>query len=268
MLCLYPPIVNLIDTSTPMIPSLPEKPVGALMNGLAILRYLADVCDPVGVTKVAKDLGLNPSTCFNLLKTLVHESLVNFDETAKTYTIGLGIVELAKGALERNTDIRMIRPHLQEIADRFGVTATLWQRVKGERVVLLDLAQSDSTIRVHMSIGQRLPMYVAAMGRCFIAASEMTREEIKQKFLSIRWESRPSFDTYLKEIQQARKVGYASDAGCHVKGVTTVSSVLPNDQQQPTLALSAVGFSAQLDSSATENLGLFIKSTIDRLEQR
>lgn len=251
--------------STSKTSLLPEKPVGALMSGLAILRYLAQVNDPVGVTKVAKDLKLNPSTCFNLLKTLVHEGLINFDETTKAYSIGIGLIELAKGALERNSYVQLVRPYLQEIADRFGVTATLWQRVQNERVVLLDLANSDSTIRVHMSIGQRLPMYVAAMGRCFIAVSELTREEVKRKFQAIRWESPPTFESYLKEIDKARHNGYATDVGHHVKGVTTVSSLVMNGRREPVVAISAVGFSAQLDSATVAELGRFITSRSDQI---
>ena len=63
--------------------SAPEKMVGALSAGLKVLRYLANASTPYGVTRIAKDLGLNASTCYNLLKTLVHERLVNFDEATK-----------------------------------------------------------------------------------------------------------------------------------------------------------------------------------------
>ena len=245
--------------------SLPDKPVGALMNGLAILRYLSNANESLGVTRIARDLELNPSTCFNLLKTLAHEGLINFDETSKTYAIGLGVVELAKGALEQNSYVRMIRPHLQEIANRHQVTATLWQRTKGDRVVLLDLADSDSTIRVHMSIGQRLPMYVAALGRCMAAATDLSDDALREKFLALRWENRPSFEDYLKEIEKVRLDGYAVDEGHHVKGVTTVSSAVLDDLKRPVMAISAVGFSAQLSSSDIQDLGGLIQSKTQKI---
>src|SRR5690554_946881 len=124
----------------------PEKLVGALSAGLHILRYLVNAPEPVGVTHIAKDLSLNSSTCFNLLKTLVHERLAVFDETTKTYSIGLGVVQLAKGALDASSYVPLLRPHLQEIASRHRVTTTLWHRIPGERVVLVDLADSESTI--------------------------------------------------------------------------------------------------------------------------
>jgi len=245
--------------------TLPDKPVGALMNGLAILRYLSNNPGSFGVTRIAKDLSLNPSTCFNLLKTLVHEGLVNFDDDTKTYTIGLGMVELAKGVLEQSAHVRMVRPYLQEIANRFRVTSTLWQRTKGERVVLVDLADSDSTIRVHMSVGQRLPMYIAALGRCMAAASCHTPDELKQKFSALRWENRPSFEEYAQAVKDVGVKGFAVDEGNYVKGVTTVSAAVLDEMRQPVMAISAVGFSAQLNEPMIEELGRFIRSTADKI---
>src|SRR5690606_26584060 len=169
-------------------------------------------------------LGLNASTCFNLLKTLVHENLIVFDEPTKTYSIGLGLVELAKGALEKASYVRLLKPHLQELAERHNVTTTLWQRTSDERVVLVDLAESGSPMRIHMSIGQRLPMYIAALGRCMAAHSELSPAELRSKLSQLRWEDGPSFETYLREVEEARQNGYAVDHGHYVRGVVTVSS--------------------------------------------
>lgn len=235
------------------------------MSGLAILRHLSNTPGSVGVTRIAKDLSLNPSTCFNLLKTLVHEGLVNFDEGNKTYTIGLGVVELAKGALESSAHVRMVRPYLQEIASRFRVTATLWQKAKGERVILVDLADSDSTMRVHMSVGQRLPMYIAALGRCMAAASTLTRDQLEQKFAALRWENSPSFEEYAKTVEDVGVKGFAVDEGHYVKGVTTVSAAVLDEMGRPVMAISAVGFSAQLTEPLIQELGLFIRSRADKI---
>lgn len=245
----------------------PDKPVGALVSGLAVLRYLASSTPPVGVTRIARDLGLHASTCFNLLKTLVHEGLVNFDEPTKTYTIGLGLVELAKGALEQTSYVRMVHPYLQEIAAQHRVTATLWHRTRGDRVVLLDRADNDSTVRVHMSIGQRLPMYLAALGRCMAAHSELGTDALRGKFETLRWENGPSFEVYLAEVEQARQCGYAVDNGSYVKGVTTVSSAVLDGDQRPIMAISAVGFSGQMDKQAIQELGEFLKARAERVSR-
>lgn len=243
------------DPSVMATPPVPEKLVGALSSGLSILRYLAIATQPMGVSRIARDLGLNASTCFNLLKTLVHERLVTFDDATKTYAIGIGLVELAKGALEQASFVRMLHPHLQEIAQRHGVTATLWQRTSDERVVLVDRADNPSAIRVHMSIGQRLPMYIAALGRAMAAHSGLSPLELRRRVSELRWEDGPSFDEYLADVDEARTRGYAVDTGRYVRGVTTVSSAVLDAGQRPIMAISAVGFSAQLGKPAIKALG-------------
>ncbi|MPM71643.1 HTH-type transcriptional repressor AllR [bioreactor metagenome] len=236
--------LHMTDTSPP------EKLVGALSAGLKVLRYLSSAQTPHGVSRIAKDLELNASTCFNLLKTLVHERLVTFDEGTKTYSIGLGLVELAKGSLEKATYARLMRPHLQELAARHNITVTLWQRIPDDRVVLVDLAESMSTMRVHMSIGQRLPMYIAALGRCMAAHSGLSVLELRRKLSELRWEDGPGFEAYMRDVEHVRNHGFAVDNGNFVRGVITVSSPILDAQRRPVMAVSAVGFATQLTDNA------------------
>lgn len=232
----------------------PEKLVGALSSGLKVLRYLASSSSPVGVTRIAKDLGLNASTCFNLLKTLVHERLITFDEATKTYAMGLGLVELSKGSLEKASYVRLMRPHLQELAARHNITTTLWQVSRSDRVVLVDLAESASALRIHMSIGQRLPMYIAALGRCMAAHSGLTAPQLRSKVSTLRWEDGPSFDTYMQEVEEVRRTGYAIDHGNYVRGVLTTSSPILDELHRPIMAVSAVGFATQFSESGLQAL--------------
>lgn len=241
-------------------PPPPEKLVGALSSGLAVLRYLAATPSSVGVTRVARDLELNSSTCFNILKTLVHEGLVTFDERTKTYSISIGLVELAKGALEQSSFVRMLRPHLDALAMEHSVTATLWQRSSGERVVLVDLADNPAAMRVHMSIGQRLPMYIAALGRCMAAYSNLSEDELRARISALRWENAPSFEEYYAEVQMVRDRGYAVDNGNYVKGVTTVSAPVVDGNNRAIMAISAVGFSAQLNKASIRALGEHLRA--------
>lgn len=233
----------------------PEKIVGALSSGLAVIRYLAGTGTPVGVTRIARDLELNSSTCFNILKTLVHEGVVIFDDATKTYAIGIGLVELAKGALEQSSYVRLIRPHLESLAAEHRVTATLWQRSREERVVLVDLADNTAAMRVHMSIGQRLPMYIAALGRCMAAYSDLTEEQLRDRIATLRWENAPSFEEYYAEVRQVRDRGFAVDNGNYVRGVTTVSAPIVDASDRANMAMSAVGFTAQLNKASIRQLG-------------
>ena len=81
------------------------------------------------------------------------------------------------------------------------------------------------------------------------AYSGLTRAELKRQFQSLRWENPPTFEQYWRDIEQVRSDGFAIDEGHYVRGVTTVSVPVLDETGRPLMAISAVGFSAQLDAA-------------------
>lgn len=235
-------------------PAAAPKLVGALAGGLKLLRYLSRSAAPVGVSRAARDLALNPSTCYNLLRTLVHEGLVDFDESAKTYSIGLGTVELARGALERSSIVRLMQPHLERLAARHSVTVVTWQRMPDERLLLVHTVESPAAVRIQMSVGARLPMLASASGRCVAAFGGMSRDEVKRRFGALRWDRAPTFTQYWASVVQARERGYAVDDGFFARGVTVFAVPVFGDGPPPAMTIGAAAFSAQLDAARTRAL--------------
>ena len=69
--------------------------VGSITHAFAILRHLSTATAPEGVTTIARSLGISPSSCFNILKTLAAEEYVDFNPQTKAYTLGWAPVVLA-----------------------------------------------------------------------------------------------------------------------------------------------------------------------------
>lgn len=224
----------------------PEKLVGALVSGIAILRYLRKARGPVSVTQTARELSLNPSTCYNLMRTLVHEGLANFDTATKSYTLSIGVVALAQGALDRDSRIRLMHPELARIARTHGVAMNLWQPVDFDRVMLVDRAEPEVALQISMRIGQRLPMLVGALGRCFAAFSDIPEAELRKRFRKVRLARPVDFETWLHEVRETRLRGSAVDEGNFATGVTTVSVPVFDGSGDMVMAVSAIAISAQL----------------------
>lgn len=222
-----------------------EKLVGALTAGLKVLRYMVRVEGAVGVSQVARELSISPSTCFNLLRTLVHERLLEFDPVKKTYSIGLGLLELTMGMIERDRIIQFLRPRLEQIAAAHRVTTTLWRKLDSERVVLVDRADAAAAVRVHMTVGQRLPMFVGALGRCMAAQSDLGRDELRTRFENLRWERPPEFEDYWQDVQIARERGFAVDQDNFVRGITSIAVPVTDRSGSVVMIISAIGFSGQ-----------------------
>jgi len=241
------------------------KAVGAVVSALDVLRYLGAQRTAVSGAQVARTLKLNPSTCFNILKTLVVERMVHFDEAGKTYRLGLGMVELAGNALEQVGSLRQIHPELERLAAAWRMSMTAWLRVSDTRVMLIDRAQASSTIQIHMRIGHRLPLLVGALGRCMAAHANLSDEELKRQYAEIRQDHPVPFERFLMEVAEARQAGFAVDRDGFERGITTVSSVVLDADDHPFLAISAIGLTAQCAEETIAIVGAELRHTTRRL---
>ena len=239
----------------------PSKPVNALARGIAILRYLEAREEPIGVVHIARDLGINTSTCFNLLRTLVHERLVVFDSANKKYAPGLGLLELAHGVLKHGGHVRLVHPRLEHIADRYSVTVMLWQLVSPSRALLVDL-RIATPIRAYE---RRTAAAVADRGarRCFAAHLGLPKERLREMFKELRWQNPPTFKQYWSEVEQARRDGFAVDIGRYNKNFTTVGAAILGPDGVATMAISAIAFSNDLDQARVLHLASDLRAAAD-----
>ncbi len=228
------------------------KPVA---NAFRILRYLSKSGKPARAIQVARDLGINTSTCFNILRTMVGEGVIEFNALSKTYSLGLGIVKLVDSTLTDGQRVSVAKPLLHEVAERFRVTATLWRRIGADRIVLVSVEHSPSDLRIHMSEGQRLPMLMGATGRLVAVNANMTKAELRVAFHALRWDGALSFDAYWQQVQTAAQRGWAVDDGHFSRGIIAVAAPVFDRDGALAFTISAVMFRGQYDGAGIAKMG-------------
>lgn len=238
------------------------KPVA---NAIRILRYLSQIGMPSRASQIARDLRINTSTCFNILRTLAAEGILEFNPYSKTYAIGLGLVKLVDNTLSDGKRISAAKPLLREVAEKYGVTATLWRRIFPDRIVLVCVEHSRSDLRVHMGEGQRLPMLMGATGRLIAANGEMTRQEALEAFEDLRWARRLTFDAYWRGVKQAEKQGWAVDDGYFSQGILAVAAPVFNADTKVEYSIAAVMFRGQKNEAGVNVLGAELLRCTDKL---
>ena len=232
----------------------PVKVVGAVAQAFRILRLLAAANRPLGVNAIARDAGVNPSTAFNILRTLVIEEAIEFDELSKTYKLGAGLLRLCSKLLEQSI-VDDIRPELNRLATETNCLVGIWQVSEG-RMTLLERATGSRPIRLDMEIKQRLPFMAGALGRAYAAFHALSDAEIRKRFPELRWGGTIDADTYIAEVREAERTGYAIDNEALYPGVVTVASVLTNHSGEVVYGLTASDIAHHLDDDRIRNLGV------------
>lgn len=225
-------------------PALRSSSVGSVVHAIAILRYLGPVPDGRGVNAIARDLGISPSSCFNLVKTLAAERLLLFDPATKRYALGPGIAELAQPSRGENI-LSAAAPAMRDIADRFDVACGLWRLAASERLILVALSESVAATRIHMVVGQRQPLYAGAAGRAVAAATGASHSSIAAGIAAVRWQENPDIEHYVTELETTRRRGWALDRDQLLRGVTSVAATIGTADGAARFVLSCTMFSGQ-----------------------
>ncbi len=224
------------------------RPVGALVQALRILRFLAAHGTPEGVSTIARATEVNGSTCFNILRTLSAEGLVRFDPSAKTYRLGFGVLELATGLMGTNPG-ELIRPELERLALTHGALICLWHVTDSDRIVLIERAFDPEAIRVDLPRGKRLPALIGAVGRVIAARRALDMADLRRRFAALRWQSPPRFEDYADSIAEAARLGYGIDRGQLYIGVDTVGAVVSDGGGAPRYGISSITLHRQKDEA-------------------
>ena len=228
------------------------KPV---INAMQILRHLAKAGEPARAIDIARVIGINQSTCFNILRTLVAEDVVAFDPLSKTYTASIGLANLVGQFVTRGQRLEVAKPLMRELAREFAVTVTLWRPIGIDRIVLVSSESSPADVSIDMAEGQRLPYLMGASGRFFAGQLGLPEDQMRAAFEQIRWSEPLSFETYWREVLDAKRRGYAIDDGNFARGIMAIAAPIHDANGAIAFTVSAVMFRNQYDKGGIAAVG-------------
>lgn len=244
------------------------RPVPAVSRAVAILRLLGPVKQGLGVKAIADALGLVPSTCLHILRVLVDEDLVRVDPQTKRYSLGSGMISLAKSVLEGGGFVRLVQPALDRLAARGGITATGVEITPRQSVVVVALSQSSQPFRLHVDVGSQFASLVSATGRLIAAHGGESWTRLRTKYNAAPWDNPPSFEVWKREVEQARERGWSVDHGNFVSGLTAVAVPLFANDGRLAYTLVAAGLSSQMSDARVAELAEAMRREAQLIEEQ
>lgn len=241
-----------------------EARVGSVANAIAILRFLAQRESPLGVNAIAREVGLNQSSCFNILRTLVAERFVEFDPADKRYSLGFGSIDLARRALDPANAFDIARPLIERLARRDDLTIGMWRLTDHpQRLLLIGHCESGAPMHIRLANGHRIPRLAGSMGPLVAAALDLGDDEIAREFDRLLWEASPGLDGFLASVEQARSDGWVLDSGHYARGVETLA-VPVFDDGALRFILSLTTFSGRAQAANFAQPALELARAIER----
>ncbi len=242
-----------------------KQKVNAIANGHAILKLLANQSTSLGVTSIAKETGISPSSSFNILRTLVNLNLAIFDEKTKRYALGPEIFELARSGLSHDTMLATAQPMLTEMAQKHNATLGLWDIGDQNEAVLIAMGENSSPARLSLRIGSSQPIGAGATGKANLSMEDHDKAWLKSRFEEVDWQGNLAFEDYLTDIDLARKNGYAIDQDNYYLGISTVSAAFDQAKTARRYCLTGVLLSGAHDAKSIDKVGRDLKSAALKL---
>ena len=184
-----------------------------VVKAIEIIECLSRSDQPVGITWLAKDLGLTKSNVFRLLDTLVQRGLVRRHADTGQYELTLRIWELGLSVLSRLDVKKAAMRHIHDLMKKTNESVHLSIFVDGH-VLYIDKVESEQPVRAYSRIGDRPPPHSVATGKALLAFQP---EEIIEKVCRNlqRFTARTITDprALRKELESIRRLGYSVNVG-------------------------------------------------------
>ncbi len=149
-------------------PATPSGQLSSVSSALRLLKAFTAEEPELGITELAKRLGVAKSTAHRLASTLVAEGFLEQNAVDGRYHLGLLLFSIGTLVRRRMNVSEQAVPHLQALCERSGETVHLAVLHESE-VVFLRNIESRQAIRPRSYLGVRKPAFCTSEGRALLA---------------------------------------------------------------------------------------------------
>jgi DNA-binding IclR family transcriptional regulator len=255
------------STSTPAPgPAEDGYRVPAVERAFAIIRVLA-AASPLSLADIVEDSGLNKSTTFYILRTLVTLDVVSYEESTRTYTLGPALMELGMTAAGQFSDVAVAKRNLTELLEVQDVTIVLYRRVNVGEIMMVDKLERAHRVRITVQAGVHLPIQGGSFGRAFLAFDDAAAvdEALAGGLHKFTPKSVTRVPVFKKELAEVHEKGWAVDHEGFALGVSTVAAPIFGSDGRIALVAAAVGFTNVLTDEIAQQCGEQLRRVCDRI---
>jgi IclR family KDG regulon transcriptional repressor len=193
-------------------PSRADSTVKSADRALAVFELISQRGD-LSFSEIATALGIPKSSTHELLATLHARSYLDFDQTTRTYSLGVRLWQVAQACRQVEIVRSAAQAPMQRLRDKTAETVQLAQ-LEGRHAVYVAIAESPHAVALVSRPGVRLPAHAIAVGKAMLAClqPDEARRRLSLDELEVFTEHTLSdLDVLDRELAEIRKQGYATD---------------------------------------------------------
>ncbi len=205
----------------------PEPGTRAVDRALTILMAFGQHGSSLGITELARNVDLKPSTVHRIVRALVFRGFLEQDEESEQYRLGHALAVLGQAALD-DQGLTKARKVLEQLGIETGESLNLGIR-SGPSVLVIARVSSIHALRFDHAPGQRVPLHATSMGKALLAFGADPEAEVRfltqdNPFEAFTAATCVNPQDLLSDLRLTRERGYSLDEEESIAGVRCVGT--------------------------------------------
>jgi DNA-binding IclR family transcriptional regulator len=233
-----------------------------------VLLLFTDGPASLGVSAIARRLGLSKAVVHRILRTLTDRGLLVADPVSRGYRLGPAAAALGARAMRESTLRGAAMPVLRELQRSTDETTTISARVPGGRVYL-DQVESAQEIKMTVEVGRRFPLHAASSSTCILAFLPPHEQEavLTGELAAMTGRTVTDVEALRARLVEVREVGYAHSVGERQSGAASVAAPVFAFDGTVVGAISVCGPADRVDDAARARFVPLLTEAADRVSR-
>lgn len=249
-----------------------QRPVGGTQllasvgNAARLLREFGKGEPRIGVSDLARRIGVTKSTAHRIVHTLAAEGLLERVEETGAYRLSVVMQTLGASAQSSSLLHGAATPVLDELRNLTKETVQV-AVLDGLECVYVERRESPHTVRIFGRIGNRAPAHSTATGKMLLA--HLPDAELTARLAGVRLVRRTPYtvtnvDDLRTELGRIRLRGWSENVNESETGIASVGAPIRDQAGDVVAALSVAGPVQRLDG---DNVRRFVRPVIEAAAQ-
>lgn len=243
--------------------------LSSVATAMRLLKTFSEGEVEIGVTTLARRLGVAKSTVYRLASTLVAEGMLEQNRENEKYRLGIALFGLGALVRQRMNVSNEARPHIFALREATNETVHL-AVLDGDDIMYVYDLESTQAIRMRANLGDRKPVFCSSEGRAMLAFQD---DQVIEETLSAPLEPRTAKTVtdprrLRKALADVRKSGFAfEDEQCET-GMRSIAAPIRDAEGNVVAAVGIAGPVERLSDEVLAEYSPLVVQTADVISAR
>jgi IclR family transcriptional regulator, KDG regulon repressor len=243
--------------------------LSSVATAIRLLKAFSEDEVEIGISAMARRLGLAKSTVHRLAVTLVSEGLLEQDRENGKYQLGIALFRLGALVRRRMNVSSEARPYLFDLREKINESVHLAILDETEIMYVYNL-EGTHAIRMRSDIGVRKPAYCTAEGQAILAFQP---DDIIERVIAAGLTARTpktitSAEKFIRELATTRQRGCAIEDEESELGMISIAAPIRDDSGDVVAAVGIAGPVTRLSKKSIATVMPHVIATADQVSVR